>query len=94
MHLVGQESLSREMQEAGLKGVITTTPVVSFPVGSPQAFWSNFPASAPPEVHLFQEIGPERKAAVGRAFLDLLKSTAAEGAPVLSAEVCIGIGQV
>jgi ubiquinone/menaquinone biosynthesis C-methylase UbiE len=93
MRLAGAKLLALEMQEAGLKRIQTTTAVFSFPVGSPEAFWSNFTASAPPLVHLFQHMSPESKAAVGGAFLDLLTSGQGDGALVLSAEVCIGIGQ-
>ena len=93
MRLVGARSMSFEMEEAGLKKVKTTTTLVSFPVGSPQAFWSNFTASAPPVAHLFRQMSPETKAAIGDAFLNLSKSARGDGASVMSAEVCIGIGQ-
>ncbi len=93
MRLVGADSLSLQMQEAGFKNVRTTSGDFSFPVGSPQAFWSNFTASAPPVAHLFARLNPEQKAAVGSAFLGLLKSAAGGQTPALSAEVCIGIGE-
>ncbi len=91
--LAGTESLRREMQAAGLRGVDITTIVVTFPIGSPEAFWSNFTASAPPIAYLFKQMRPEHKAAVGSAFLDLLKSAAGSAGGSLSAEVCIGIGR-
>ena len=93
MRLVGADSLSREMKDAGFREVAMNTSIFSFPIESPQTFWSDFTASAPPLAYLFRQLGPERKAAVGSVFLDLLAKGTDRDHPSLTAEVCIGIGR-
>jgi ubiquinone/menaquinone biosynthesis C-methylase UbiE len=92
--MAGSESLRNEMGRAGFEDVEITVSQVSLPIESPQTFWSDFTSSAPPLTYLFQQLGPDRKAAAGRVFMELLKQERGDGSPHLSAETCLGIGRV
>jgi len=48
----------------------------------------------PPLAFLFQRLGPEKTAAVGKVYLELLVAASADGTPTVSAEACVGIGRV
>ncbi|MFN8549118.1 MAG: hypothetical protein U0527_14400 [Candidatus Eisenbacteria bacterium] len=58
----------------------------------PEAYWTAFTRSAPPLAYLFGRLSPEQVAAVGRAYVAALRAQAKDGAPVLEAEACLGIG--
>lgn len=88
--LAGSAALGDEMRRAGFRDVELTTVSRSLRIDSPDKFWPEFTSSAPPLAYLFERLGPERTAAVGRAFFD---SVGEKGA-TLSAEACIGIGRV
>ncbi len=91
--LTGTEALKDRMQAAGFRQVEVTSPTRILSVESPQKFWTDFTSAVPPLAHLFQQIGPERTAAVGRTFIESLAASSSDGTPGLSAEGCIGIGR-
>jgi ubiquinone/menaquinone biosynthesis C-methylase UbiE len=92
--LAGADSLRSHMQAAGLRDVEITLSTAALRIESPAAYWSSFTSSAPPLAYLFQQLGPERTAEVGRVLMDSLRAGAGDGIPALTAEACIGIGRV
>jgi SAM-dependent methyltransferase len=92
--MAGPATLGRELRSAGFRDVEVTVLQISLPIESPESFWSDFTSSAPPLAYLFRQIGPDRKAAAGRVFMELLEREAGDGMPRLSAEICLGIGRV
>jgi SAM-dependent methyltransferase len=92
--LAGPDALRSQMQAAGLRDIEITIATAALRIDSPEAYWSGFTSSAPPLAYLFQQIGPERTAEVGRLVMDTLRAGAGDGIPALTAEACIGIGRV
>jgi ubiquinone/menaquinone biosynthesis C-methylase UbiE len=88
--LSGEDALRTQMQRAGFRDVEVTTVSGSLRIESPRSFWPDFASSAPPLAYLFERLGPDRTAAVGQVFFESL----GEGAPIVGAEACIGIGRV
>jgi hypothetical protein len=82
------------MEEAGFRQVEVTTSTRFPKIESPQEFWADFTRSAPPLAYLFEQLGPEVAASVGRVYMQSLVEAASDGIPSLGAEACIGIGQV
>ncbi len=91
--LAGQAALADEMTKAGFRDVETTLSTRSLRIASPQQFWADFTSSAPPLAYLFAQLGADRTAAVGEAFMEALRGKSADRTPTLSAEACIGIGK-
>ena len=91
--LAGPSSLREQMQRAGFQNVEVTMSTRSMQVRSPDVFWSSFTRSAPPLAYLFQQLGPDRTAAVGRKYIEALCATSHDGIPSLDIEACIGIGR-
>lgn len=91
--LAGADMLSDRMREGGFRQVEVTTSTRTLRIESPQAFWAGFTSSAPPLAYLFRQLGPDRTAAVGRAYMAALTAASGDGMPTLSAEACIGIGR-
>jgi ubiquinone/menaquinone biosynthesis C-methylase UbiE len=92
--LAGSDSLRHEMETAGFRGVRITTLTRTLKIESPEAFWADFTRSAPPLAYLFEQIGPDRTAAVGRLYLESLVAGSGDDSPTVSTEACIGIGRV
>ena len=92
--LAGSQTLKNQMQGAGFQQVEVTTSTRFLKIESPQVFWGDFTSSAPPLAYLFEQLGPEVTASVGRVYMESLMEAASDGIPSLSAEVCIGIGRV
>jgi ubiquinone/menaquinone biosynthesis C-methylase UbiE len=92
--LAGADMLRDQMLKVGFRQVEVTTSTKSLKIGSPQTFWADFTSSAPPLAYLFQQLGPNRTAAVGRVYMESLVATSNDGIPTLSAEACIGVGRV
>jgi ubiquinone/menaquinone biosynthesis C-methylase UbiE len=92
--LAGADSLRSHMQEAGLRDIEITLSTAVLKIETPEAYWSGFTRSAPPLAFLFQQLGPERTAEVGRVLMDSMRAGSGDGTPALSAEACIGIGVV
>ena len=90
--LYGADLLSNQLQKAGFQQVEVTTVTGTLRIESPQTFWSNFTSSAPPLAYLFNHLGPERTAAVGREYMALLQAKSLDAVPTLRVEACIGIG--
>lgn len=91
---LGADTLRDRMQDAGFREVAVTPSTKSLMLESPEDFWVGFTASAPPLAYLFRQLGPDRTAAVGRAYIESLVSASSDGLPTLRAEACIGIGRV
>ena len=91
--LAGATPLRDEMYRAGFREVEVTTSTGILTIESPHAFWDDFTRSGPPLAFLFQQLGPERAAAVGRDYIASLTAESRDGVPRLSAEACIGIGR-
>jgi ubiquinone/menaquinone biosynthesis C-methylase UbiE len=87
--LAGAEALRDHMQRTGLRDVEVTVAKASLTIDSPQTYWLGFTSSAPPLVYLFQQLGPDRTAEVGRVYMEALSAAAGGGPPA-----CIGIGVV
>jgi ubiquinone/menaquinone biosynthesis C-methylase UbiE len=92
--LAGGDSLRDQMQKTGFREVEITLSTGSLKIESPETYWTNFAAAAPPLAYLFQQLGPERTAAIGRVYIDLLRAASQDGTPRLIAEACIGIGRI
>jgi ubiquinone/menaquinone biosynthesis C-methylase UbiE len=92
--LAGSSSLTDEMQNAGFRDVQVTTATCHLKISSPETFWTSFTRSAPPLAYLFQQLGPDRTAAVGEEYIASLRATSYDGVPSLAIEACIGIGGV
>jgi ubiquinone/menaquinone biosynthesis C-methylase UbiE len=90
--LAGAATLKDRMQAAGFSRVEVTTTTRSLKIASPSSFWSDFASSVPPLAYILQQLGPDRTAAVGRAYLESLVASSADGVPTLRAEACVGIG--
>ena len=91
--LAGADLLREQMQQAGFREVQVVTSRGSLRIESPEAYWTTFTRSAPPLAYLFEQLGPERTAAVGREYIHTLRADALDGVPSLRAETCIGIGR-
>ncbi len=92
--LAGPAMLRDQMQQAGFRQVEVTTSTRSLKIESPQTFWADFTSSAPPLAYLFQQLGPDRTAAIGRVYMESLVAASGDGIPTLRAEACRGIGRV
>ena len=92
--LSGSNALRAQMQAAGLRDIDITTSSAALRIDSPEAYWSGFTSSAPPLAYIFQKIGPEHTAEVGRLVMATLRAGTGDGIPALTAEACIGIGRV
>jgi ubiquinone/menaquinone biosynthesis C-methylase UbiE len=90
--LMGAASLQAEMEKAGFNHAQVTSTTRSIRVKSPETFWSGFATSVPPLAFLFEKLGPDITAQVGKAFVESLVAEAGAGVPELSAEAYIGIG--
>lgn len=91
--LAGADGVRARMTEAGFRAVEVVSSTATLAIESPEAFWAGFTSSAPPVAHLLRRLGPERSAAVGRAYVDVLRASSSDGAAALTAEACIGIGR-
>ena len=89
--LAGAEILRARMEEAGFSDVEVSTATGVLEIESLEA-WERFTRSVPPLAFLFQRLGPEKTAAVGRVYLDLLVAASEDGTPTVSADACIGLG--
>ena len=91
--LAGEGELRDQMRRAGFQDVEITTSARSLRIESPETFWTDFNRSVPPLAYLFNQLGPDRTAAVGREYMELLGAQSGDGAPTLNAEACIGVGR-
>jgi ubiquinone/menaquinone biosynthesis C-methylase UbiE len=90
--LAGAEILRSRMGEAGFRDVEVSTSTGVLEIESLEA-WERFTRSVPPLAFLFQRLGPEKTAAVGKTYLELLAAASADGTPAVAAEACIGLGR-
>ncbi|MGE5245150.1 MAG: class I SAM-dependent methyltransferase [Betaproteobacteria bacterium] len=90
--LAGPDAVCAAMEKAGFARVAVTTSTRSMTIESPESFWTDFTRIVPPLAHLFAGLGPDRTAAVGRAYMDLLEAAGGGDTPRMSAEACTGIG--
>ncbi|MGE5402709.1 MAG: class I SAM-dependent methyltransferase [Ignavibacteriales bacterium] len=91
--MVGADSLKNAMEGAGYKNVKVRLTTHSFKLESPQTFWDNMAASAPPIAGLIAKVGPEKTAQIGEKFVESLMNKSNGGNEYMSTEVCIGIGK-
>jgi len=91
--LLGHEQLEQMMKEAGFKNVKVTNKIGKLEMESPQTFWTDFTCSAPPLAKLFEALGEENTRKTGEVFAELVMSNCNNGAPYLTSEACIGIGE-
>lgn len=87
------DSLGPRMEAAGFREVRVVTSTATQRIHSPEAYWSGFTRSAPPLAHLFERLGPETTAAVGREYIGALRAQSRDGVPTLTVEACIGLGR-
>ena len=90
--LAGPDALRSRMAQAGFKHVAVVPSTAIQRIESPESYWEGFTRSAPPLAHLFARLGPERTAAVGRAYVEALRGQSEDGVPTLVVEACIGLG--
>lgn len=90
--LAGADALRERMGEAGIRDIAVVESVGIMRVESPESFWSDFTRSAPPVAYLFERLGPEVTAAVGRAYVEQMEAEGGNGPPSAEIEACIGIG--
>jgi SAM-dependent methyltransferase len=91
--MAGGDIVRGRLEAAGFSDVEVTTVVRSLAIGSPTIFWETFASAAPPLAAWRDTLGPDRMAAVGRAYVARLEAMAAGGEAAISAEACIGIGR-
>ncbi len=91
--LAGGDALRQAMERAGFGDVRTTVVARAMPIESPEKYWNDFTRSAPPLAYLFGQLGAERTAAVGRAYMEALGAGSADAIPTVRAEACIGVGR-
>ncbi|WP_243303062.1 class I SAM-dependent methyltransferase [Geothrix oryzisoli] len=85
--------LKARMEAAGFQEVAVVTSTATQRILTPEAYWAGFTRSAPPLAFLFGQLGPERTAAVGRAYIEALRAQAEDGVPTLCVEASIGVGR-
>lgn len=90
--LAGEPALRAALEAAGLTGIEVLTLTCTQEIASPEAYWHDFTSSVPPLAFLFTRLGPERTAAVGRAYMKALADSSAGGVPTLTVEACLGLG--
>ena len=86
-------NLAERMQQSGFRQVEIATSTQSLVLDSPESFWNGFASSVPPLAFLFRQLGPEKTAEVGRAYIAALKAASDDGVATLRAEACVGIGR-
>jgi hypothetical protein len=91
--LRGAGPLRDELLRAGFSDVAVATSAGTLKVESPDVFWASFTRSAPPLVYLSEGLGPERTAAVGREYMELLRARSEDGSPTLRVDACTGTGR-
>ena len=89
--LCGHEQLKIEMMAAGFKDVKVTNMLGRLEIESPEDFWDDFTASAPPLEKLFMALGEDNTRRTGKIFAELVRGNCKGGMPCLTSEACIAI---
>ncbi len=90
----GEQALTQTMGQAGFARIEVSTMRGVLPVQSPQIFWNDFTASAPPLAQLFKKLGQENTAKAGEIFARLVIENSSKENPEIAAEACVAIGYV